>query len=106
MTHSVVQSDIEVAKQLMDEGSVDTGIIACLCWRGLERVEAVRVVDYLRHGRLADTQPPLVLSAFDRQWPRTAHRRHHHRSPRVMTRRLVTEPLLLAGRRPFLWSRL
>ena len=44
MTRLVVQSDIDVAKRLLDADCTDSGIVAALHLRGLAPAEAARLV--------------------------------------------------------------
>jgi len=106
MAHRVVQADIDLAKQMQDSGSLDTGIIACLCWRGVERAEATRLVDYLRHGRFATAELPIVLDVFGVHQSRARRRRRGIKGARGTTRSLLAEPLMLPSRKPLTWSRL
>jgi len=54
MTRSVLQSDVEFVKRLMEAGCLDAGrLIPGLCRRGVDQAEAAKLVDYLRNGPLA-----------------------------------------------------
>src|SRR3954451_24151202 len=104
MTHSVVQSDIELATQMIESDCVDIAIIACLCWRGVEQSEAIHVVDYLRRGRLQNLPSPILLNVAGRRRSRPARSSGHQRFAGSMPRSLKSERLL-PGRRPLSWSR-
>jgi hypothetical protein len=50
MTHMVLQSDIDLTKRLMAAGCQESGIIAWLCWRGVDQQEAAKLVQDLCNG--------------------------------------------------------
>ena len=68
MTDTVLPSDIELAKRLIAAGCQESGIIVCLCWRGVGTQQASNLVHQLRQGRRLD---PLVLECS------TIGRTHH-----------------------------
>ena len=51
MTHEVVLADIQLAERRMGAGCSDHGIVAELCWPGVDEAKAALLVDALRHGR-------------------------------------------------------
>lgn len=85
MTHGVVQSDIELAKKLVEAGCHDAAICATLCWRGVDAIKAAGLVQDLRQGKLTQPQLPLVPGQLRR------HRHLRHSSPKKSaTRRSAT----------------
>jgi hypothetical protein len=104
MMHSVVQSDINLARRMLDSGCLDSGIIAYLCWRGVDRAEATRVVELLRQGLLASAPSSNDLGSCRRHRFRSGHKRHRLKGTHVIDRSWFSEPLLLPGRQPWSWS--
>lgn len=76
MTHGVVQSDIDLAKKLIEAECQESAICAVLCWRGVDVIKAASLVQALRQGELV--QPQLPLASGRPQ----SHRRSRQFSPK------------------------
>jgi hypothetical protein len=73
MTHEIVQSDVELARRLMDAGCQDSEICAGLRWRGVDATKADALLEALHQGKLVKVELPLASGL----------RRHHrHRTSR------------------------
>lgn len=81
MTRGIVLSDIDYAKRLMEAGCPDSGIIAYLCWRGVEATEAAKLLDSL-HLRQPLLQLQDPAGGEMPQAPAKRLRHRHHRSRR------------------------
>ena len=88
MTRDVQQSDFELAQKLIWAGCEDSGIIARLCYRGVDPVQAKELAEGLREGRLVKLKPSCVGSVGRRKCPpqagpiemnHTPAKRHRHR---------------------------
>jgi hypothetical protein len=51
MIHEILESDVEVARELINSSRPDTEIVAALAARGIETAKATRLLDDLHHGR-------------------------------------------------------
>jgi hypothetical protein len=57
MTHRVVISDVECARRLIEAGCEESGVIATLCWRGVEEADAAGLVAALLRGEQVRLAP-------------------------------------------------
>lgn len=60
MTNRIVQSDIEIARHLMEAGCEESGIVAWLRWRGIDTGQAMRLVKSLRDGGSVTPELPIA----------------------------------------------
>jgi hypothetical protein len=60
MTRDILQSDIELARKLLEDACPDNQIIETLLRRGIPEAQASHLVEDLRHGKLVMAKPPSV----------------------------------------------
>jgi hypothetical protein len=87
MIHEILQSDVELARGMVNSCHPDAEILAFLASRGVEPAKATQLLDDLRHGRQPNVQLPFVprpddQGALDRVGVtrREAPREHHSAS--------------------------
>jgi len=75
MIHEILQSDVELARGMLDSSHTDAEILSYLASRGIEAAKAAQLVDDLRHGRAPIVQSPFgpdLSSSGARAKPRAA----------------------------------
>jgi hypothetical protein len=78
MTHSILPTDIELAKNLLKASRPDSAIIAALVHRGIETATAAQLVSDLRNGRPVSPQIPAGLEIGFKH--RSGSKKHRHES--------------------------
>jgi hypothetical protein len=81
MTREVVQSDIELARGLMDAGCQDGAIVAWLRWRGVGVVESAQLVEALHQRRPIKPKQPGAARSAQHSSRRRRSLQQHRRSP-------------------------
>jgi hypothetical protein len=81
MTHSILTTDIELAKKLLTAARPDGAIIAALVSRGIDSASAAQLVNDLRNGRQVTPTVPAGLEMS------TSSSRRHSRSRRESRRK-------------------
>jgi hypothetical protein len=85
MTNRILQSDIELARKLLDAGCDTNAVVTALQRRHVDTSEATNLVEGLRQGSLIRPQLPIDLSRCKSRRRHSSRHRPAERRPTVAT---------------------
>lgn len=62
MTHDILQSDIDLARRLVERGRPDDEVVAALAYRGIDSSRAAGLVAALQDGKAVEADKPIAIN--------------------------------------------